>query len=47
MEAILPVGHACINHTLGTYLHVLPSIQREAAEKMDEMVIHMGEKETS
>jgi integrase len=33
------LGHSRISHTLGTYVHVLPSIQGEAAEKMDELVL--------
>jgi len=36
------LGHARISHTLGTYSHVLPSIQVEAAEKMDEIVLRTG-----
>jgi integrase len=39
------LGHSRISHTLGTYAHVLPSIQGEAAEKMDELVLRTGEKE--
>jgi len=41
------LGHSRISHTLGTYSHVLPSIQGEAAEKMDELVLRTGEKETT
>ena len=33
------LSHARIGYTLGTYSHVLPSIQTEAAEKMDELVL--------
>jgi integrase len=33
------LGHAHISHTLGIYSHVLPSIQIEAAKKMDEMIL--------
>ena len=33
------LGHARIGYTLGTYSHVLPIIQAEAAEKMDELVL--------
>jgi integrase len=33
------LGHARIGYTLGTYSHALPSIQAEAAEKMDELVL--------
>ena len=33
------LGHAHISHTLGTYSHVLPSIQVETAEKMDELIL--------
>ncbi len=32
------LGHAHISHTLGVYSHVLPPIQAEAADKMDEKV---------
>ena len=32
------LGHAQISITLDTYSHVLPSMQREAAEKFDEML---------
>ena len=32
------LGHAQISVTLDTYSHVLPSMQREAAEKFDEML---------
>lgn len=32
------LGHADISLTLNTYSHVLPSIQEEAAEKMDELL---------
>ena len=38
------LGHARISHTLGTYSHVLPSIQVEAAEKMDELVLRTGKR---
>jgi integrase len=41
------LGHSRISHTLGTYVHVLPSIQGEAAEKMDELVLCMGSNETT
>jgi integrase len=41
------LGHSRISHTLGTYAHVLPSIQGEAAEKMDELVLRTREKETT
>jgi integrase len=40
------LGHSRISHTLGTYAHVLPSIQVEAAEKMDDLVLRMGERGT-
>lgn len=32
------LGHATISITLDTYSHVVPSMQREAAAKMDELV---------
>lgn len=32
------LGHADISLTLNTYSHVLPSMQVEAAEKMDELL---------
>ena len=32
------LGHADISLTLNTYSHVLPSMQEEAAEKMDELL---------
>ena len=32
------LGHADISLTLNTYSHVLPSMQKEAAEKMDELL---------
>ena len=41
------LGHSRISHTLGTYAHVLPTIQGEAAEMMDELVLCLGEKETT
>jgi integrase len=31
------LGHSDISLTLNTYTHVLPSMQEEAAEKMDEL----------
>ena len=30
------LGHSAIAVTMNTYSHVLPSLQREAAERMDE-----------
>jgi integrase len=33
------LGHARNGYTLGTYSHVLPTIQAEAAEKMDKLVL--------
>jgi integrase len=33
------LGHSDISLTLNTYFHVLPSMQEEAAEKMDEILI--------
>lgn len=32
------LGHATISITLDTYSHVLPSLQREAAEKLDALL---------
>ena len=32
------LGHSDISMTLNTYSHVLPSMQNEAAEKMDELL---------
>ena len=32
------LGHANINQTMDTYSHVLPNIQQQAAERMDEML---------
>ena len=32
------LGHADISLTLNTYSHVLPSMQEEVAEKMDELL---------
>ena len=32
------LGHADISMTLNTYSHVLPSMQEEAAEKLDELL---------
>ncbi len=29
------LGHSTIGMTLGTYSHVLPDMQREAADRMD------------
>jgi integrase len=31
-------GHANIRQTMDTYSHVLPNIQQQAAERMDEML---------
>ncbi len=33
------LGHANIGHALGIYSHMLPSIQIEAARKMNEMIL--------
>ena len=33
------LGHADISMTLNTYSHVLPVMQDEAAEKMDELLV--------
>jgi integrase len=41
------LGHARISHTLGTYSHVLPSIQEEAADKMDKLILRTGKKESA
>ena len=40
------LGHAHISHTLGIYSHVLPTIQGEAAKKMDSLLLCTKEKET-
>jgi len=32
------LGHARISYTLGTYSHVLPTIQEEAAQRMDQLI---------
>jgi hypothetical protein len=32
------LGHADISLTLNTYSHVLPSMQQEAADKLDELL---------
>ena len=32
------LGHADISMTLNTYSHVLPSMQEDAAEKLDELL---------
>ena len=32
------LGHSEISMTLNTYSHVLPSMQEDAAEKMDELI---------
>lgn len=39
------LGHADITLTLNTYSHVLPSMQEEAADKLDELLtpIDVGE----
>ena len=34
------LGHADISLTLNTYSHVLPSMQANAAEKMDDLLGH-------
>jgi len=34
------LGHSQISLTLGTYSHVIPALQAEAAEKMDELLSH-------
>ena len=36
------LGHASIQITLDRYSHVLPSMQREAADKMDAMFSKLG-----
>ena len=32
------LGHAHVSYTLGTYSHVLPTIQKEAAQRMDQLI---------
>ena len=32
------LGHANIRQTMDTYSHVLPTMQQQAAERMDEML---------
>jgi integrase len=32
------LGHSTIGMTLGTYSHVLPALQRDAANRMDELL---------
>ncbi|MDI9459060.1 MAG: hypothetical protein QM373_04940, partial [Bacillota bacterium] len=32
------LGHSTISMTLDTYSHVIPSMQKEAARKMDELL---------
>jgi hypothetical protein len=32
------LGHSTITQTMDTYSHVLPNMQRQAAERMDEML---------
>jgi integrase len=32
------LGHANIRQTMDTYSHVLPNMQQQAAERMDEML---------
>jgi integrase len=36
------LGHSQISLTLDTYSHVLPSIQEEAAKKLDELVMPLS-----
>ncbi len=38
------LGHAHISYTLGKYSHVLPTIQKEAAQRMDQLLPKAGEK---
>jgi integrase len=33
------LGHSQVSLTLNTYSHVLPNMQEEAAEKIDELII--------
>ena len=40
------LGHSDISLTLNTYSHVLPSMQEEAAEKMDEILVPIEVSET-
>ena len=37
------LGHANIRMTLDTYSHVLPTMQQQAAEKLEEMVFGGGQ----
>jgi integrase len=32
------LGHSTIGMTLGTYSYVLPALQRDAADRMDELL---------
>jgi hypothetical protein len=32
------LGHSDISLTLGTYIHVFPSMQEEAAQKLDKLI---------
>jgi integrase len=36
------LGHSQISLTMNTYSHVLPALQREAAEKMEAVLVHSG-----
>ena len=40
------LGHSQISLTLDTYSHVLPSMQKEAAAKLDKLLAGTGAKET-
>ena len=37
------LGHTSINMTLDLYSHVIPSIQKEAAEMFDRIIDHISE----
>jgi len=36
------LGHARFGYTLGTYPHVIPTIQADAAKKMDELILRVS-----
>jgi integrase len=38
------LGHAHVSYTLGTYSHVLPTFQKEAAQRMDQLIPKTGDK---
>ncbi len=37
------LGHAHVSYTLGTYSHVLPTIQKDAARQMDQLLPKTGD----